>query len=198
MINIRRHISVGLNNIHDHKDNFPPDRYQNLREMVFNKKSPITYMPMGTCGTPREGMPIGRKISTATTPKQFPTIEFEEKLFPQISSDAWTWRQPLSFFELYRVLPEIIKTVRVIWKSNVLIQKNCFWRSWTKLKRMVCLRRLSFSPQGYHLLLMFPWRFRVKKSPSCLPRKQCLISFNICPAGHPNQICSLNYVKEKN
>ena len=178
---INQNPCVSKCNIHDYKDNFHPDRCQSLMEMVFNKKSRITYMPMGTCGTPRKGMPIGRKISTATTSKECPTIEFEEKLFPEISSDAWTWRQPFSFFELYRVLPEIIKTVRVIWKSNVLIQKNCFWRSWIKLKRMVCLRRLSFSPQGYHLPLIFPWRFRVKRSPSRFRRNQCLISFNICP-----------------
>lgn len=181
MTNNRLHITVSPDRFHDHMDSFPPDRCQNLKKMISNRNSRITYMPTGRCRSLRKGIAIEHKSPTVTTCRQRSTIRCNKRQIAEFNSSIWTWRQILTSLRLIRVLPEIIKTVRIIWKCNLLMQENCFRRSWTKLKRIVTLGRLSLSPQCYHLPLMFLWRFRIKKSPSRFRRNQCLALLNLCP-----------------
>ena len=181
MTNNRLHITVSLDRFHDHRDSFPPDRCQNLKKMISNRNSRNTYMPTERCRSLRKGIAVEHKSPTSTTYRQFSTIRCNKRQIAEINSGIRTWRQILTSLRLIRVLPEIIKTLRIIWKCNLLIQGNFFGRPWTKLRSMVSLRRLSLSPQCYHLPLMFLWRFRIKKSPSRFRRNQCLALLNLCP-----------------
>ncbi len=181
MTNNRLHITVSPDRFHDHMDSFPPDRCQNLKKMISIRNSRNTYMPTGRFRSLRKGIAIEHKSPTVTTCRQRSTIRCNKRQIAEVNSSIWTWRQILTSLRLIRVLPEIIKTVRIIWKCNLLIEGSFFGRSWIKLKRMVSLRRLSLSPQDYHLPLMFLWGFRIKKSPSRFQPNQCLASLNLCP-----------------